>query len=58
VPYTGPSPSLDPLLPQARLAEFPTTAANKAMQAFGNPGWWAQNRDAAERRWQEFKLGL
>jgi putative spermidine/putrescine transport system substrate-binding protein len=58
VPYTGASPQLDPLLPQARLAEFPTTTANKAMQAQGNPEWWAQNRDAAERRWQEFKLGL
>lgn len=58
VPYTGASPTLDRLLPQDRLDQFPTTTANKAMQALGNPGWWAQNRDVAERRWQEFKLGL
>lgn len=58
IPYTGASPTLDRLLPQDRLDQFPTTTANKAMQALGNPAWWAQNRDAAERRWQEFKLGL
>mgnify|MGYP000934319451 CR=1 FL=1 len=58
VPYTGASPTLDQFLPQDRLALYPTTTANKAVQALGNPAWWAQNRDAAERRWQEFKLGL
>jgi putative spermidine/putrescine transport system substrate-binding protein len=58
VSYTGPSPRLDPLLPQARLREFPTTRENKDVQVLGNPEWWAQNRDAVERRWQEFKLGL
>lgn len=58
IPYTGASPTLEQLLPQARLNEFPTTRANKDVQVLGNPAWWAQNRDAAERRWQEFKLGL
>lgn len=58
VPYTGPSPDLDALLPQDRLALYPTTAENKKVQAGGNPTWWAENRDVAERRWQEFKLGL
>jgi putative spermidine/putrescine transport system substrate-binding protein len=58
VSYTGASPQLDALLPQAKLREFPTTRENKEMQVLGNPAWWAQNRDAAERRWQEFKLGL
>ena len=58
ISYTGASPQLDALLPQARLREFPTTRENKDIQVLGNPAWWAQNRDAAERRWQEFKLGL
>ena len=58
IPYTGASPTLEQLLPQARLGEFPTTRANKDVQVLGNPAWWAENRDAAERRWQEFKLGL
>ncbi len=58
IPYTGASPTLEALLPQARLGDFPTTSTNKAIQVLGNPEWWAQNRDAAERRWQEFKLGL
>jgi putative spermidine/putrescine transport system substrate-binding protein len=58
ISYTGPSPRLDSLLPQARLREFPTVKANKDVQVLGNPGWWAQNRDMTERRWQEFKLGL
>jgi len=58
IPYTGASPALEQLLPQARLDEFPTTRSNKDVQVAGNPAWWAQNRDAAERRWQEFKLGL
>jgi putative spermidine/putrescine transport system substrate-binding protein len=58
ISYTGASPQLDALLPQARLREFPTTRENKELQVLGNPAWWAQNRDAAERRWQEFKLGL
>ncbi len=58
VPYTGASPALDRLLPQDRLLEFPTAAANRAVQVSGNPTWWAENRDVAERRWQEFKLGL
>lgn len=58
VPYTGASPSLGPLLPQDRLGEFPTTEANKRQSVLGNPEWWAKNRDMAEKRWQEFKLGL
>jgi putative spermidine/putrescine transport system substrate-binding protein len=58
ISYTGASPRLDTLLPQAKLREFPTTRENKEVQVLGNPGWWAQNRDAAERRWQQFKLGL
>ncbi len=58
VAYTGPSPRLEQLLPQARLREYPTTRENKEQQVLGNPRWWAQNRDAVERRWQEFKLGL
>jgi putative spermidine/putrescine transport system substrate-binding protein len=58
ISYTGASPQLESLLPQTRLREFPTTRENKDIQVLGDPTWWAQNRDAAERRWQEFKLGF
>jgi len=44
--YTGPSPSLDPLLPQAR-RRIPTTAANKAMQPSAIRAGGRMNRDAA-----------
>jgi putative spermidine/putrescine transport system substrate-binding protein len=58
VSYTGNSPDLEPLLPQDRLGEFPTTSANKDKQILANAKWWFENADEVETRWQEFKLGL
>ncbi len=58
VSYTGNSPNLEPLLPQDRLGEFPTTKANKDAQFLVDAKWWFENADAVETRWQEFKLGL
>ena len=58
VSYTGNSPDLEPLLPQDRLGEFPTTKANKDVQILANAKWWFENADEVETRWQEFKLGL
>ena len=58
VSYTGNSPKLEPLLPQDRLGEFPTTSANKQVQILVDAKWWFENADAVETRWQEFKLGL
>ncbi len=58
VSYTGNSPNLEPLLPQDRLGEFPTTKANKDKQFLVDAKWWFENADAVETRWQEFKLGL
>jgi putative spermidine/putrescine transport system substrate-binding protein len=58
VSYTGNSPNLEPLLPQDRLGEFPTTKANKEVQFLVDAKWWFENADAVETRWQEFKLGL
>jgi putative spermidine/putrescine transport system substrate-binding protein len=58
VSYTGNSPDLEPLLPQDRLGEFPTTKANKDMQHLADARWWFENAEEVETRWQEFKLGL
>lgn len=58
ISYTGNSPALEPLLPQDRLNEFPTTAANKKVQSLPEPKWWFENAELVEEKWQEFKLGL
>jgi putative spermidine/putrescine transport system substrate-binding protein len=58
VSYTGNSPELEPLLPQDRLGEFPTTKANKDVQHLADARWWFENAEEVETRWQEFKLGL
>lgn len=58
VSYPGNSPDLEPLLPQDRLHEFPTTAANREVQFLSDARWWFENADEVELRWQEFKLGL
>jgi putative spermidine/putrescine transport system substrate-binding protein len=58
VSYTGNSPELEPLLPQDRIDEFPTVAANKDVQFLSDAEWWFENAEEVETRWQEFKLGL
>lgn len=58
VSYTGNSPDLEPLLPQDRIDEFPTTKANKDVQFLADAKWWFENAEEVETRWQEFKLGL
>jgi putative spermidine/putrescine transport system substrate-binding protein len=56
ISYTGPSPDLDPLLPQDKLDQFPTTSANKKVQWFTNAKWWYENAEAVQKRWEEFLL--
>lgn len=56
ISYTGASPDLTPLLPQAKMAEFPTAYRDKQFQH--DVGWWYDNAEIVERRWQQFKLGL
>ncbi|WP_419897728.1 extracellular solute-binding protein [Roseomonas sp. USHLN139] len=56
ISYTGPSPALTPLLPQDKLAEFPTAHRDKQFQHDVN--WWYDNAEIVERRWQQFKLGF
>jgi putative spermidine/putrescine transport system substrate-binding protein len=58
VSYSGNSPELEPLLPQDRIDEFPTVAANKDVQFLSDAEWWFENAEEVETRWQEFKLGL
>ena len=58
ISYTGNSPELDALLPRGRLGEYPTTAANRAVQVLADAKWWYENTEEVERRWQEFKLSL
>ncbi len=58
ISYTGNSPELEPLLPKAKFAEFPTIKQNKAVQVLPNREWWFKNADAIQKRWEQFKLGL
>jgi putative spermidine/putrescine transport system substrate-binding protein len=58
ISYTGPSKTLDALLPQDRLSEYPTTADNRKQQVLLNGRWWFENAELVEQRWQEFKLSL
>lgn len=58
IPYSGCSPDLDPLLPQDRLQDFPTTQVNRAKQALPNAQFWYDNAQTVETRWQQFKLAL
>ncbi len=58
ISYTGPSPNLDPLLPKDKLAQFPSSAQNKAIQYFENADWWAENGEAVNKKWEAFKLSL
>lgn len=58
VPYTGASPNIQEKISAERLNEYPTTPANKAVQALSDPAWTAANAKEIERRWQEFKLGM
>jgi len=58
ISYPGPSPDLEPLLPQDRLHEFPTYSANKEVQWLVDGQWWFENAAEIERRWNEFKLSL
>jgi putative spermidine/putrescine transport system substrate-binding protein len=56
ISYPGPSPDLEPLLPQDRLGEFPTYSENKKVQWLTNGDWWYENAAEIEKRWNEFKL--
>jgi putative spermidine/putrescine transport system substrate-binding protein len=58
ISYTGPSPELDALLPKDKLAEFPSSKQNKAIQYFENADWWAENGEAVNKKWEAFKLSL
>jgi putative spermidine/putrescine transport system substrate-binding protein len=58
VSYTGPSPELDALLPKDKLAEYPTSKQNKAVQWVENAEWWAANGEAVNKKWEAFKLSL
>lgn len=56
ISYTGPSPELDPLLPQDKLDQFPNYKANRDVQVVTDGKWWYENAEDVETRWQEFKL--
>ncbi|MCC8428191.1 extracellular solute-binding protein [Reyranella aquatilis] len=58
ISYTGPSPTLDALLPKDKLWQFPTSKQNKDVQYFENAEWWADNGEAVNKKWEAFKLSL
>lgn len=61
-PATGPSPGIEQLLPVQKLADLPTTEANKKIQALNDPQndptMTPEKAKLIEKRWQEFKLGM
>ncbi|MCZ4254293.1 extracellular solute-binding protein [Sulfitobacter sp. G21635-S1] len=58
VPYSGASTELDALLPEEKRADFPTTAGNAELQWTADRAEWQKVASEAEKRWQQFKLGL
>ncbi len=58
IPYTGPSPGIEKLIPKDKIDAFPTSESNKKLQALGDATWTADNAKLIEKRWQEFKLSL
>ena len=58
ISYTGPSKDLNPLLPPDKLDHYPTSSVNKDVQVLSDPTWWGEHGDEAQKRWEEFKLGL
>ena len=58
VPYSGASTELDALLPEDKRADFPTTAGNAELQWTADRAAWQTVASEAEKRWQQFKLGM
>jgi len=58
IAYTGSSPNLDPLLPKDKLHIYPTAKQNKDVQWVSNAAWWAENGEAVNKKWEEFKFNL
>jgi putative spermidine/putrescine transport system substrate-binding protein len=58
VPYTGASPGIEQFIAKDKVDQYPTSPANKKIQALADPNWTADNAKLIEKRWQEFKLGL
>lgn len=58
IPYTGPSPGIEKVIPKDKADDFPTSEANKKLQVLSDPAWTADNAKLIEKRWQEFKLSL
>ena len=58
IPYSGASTQLDGVIPADKLADFPTTAGNAEIQWTADRASWQTVASDAEKRWQQFKLGL
>lgn len=58
LPYSGSSRNLDQLLPPEKRAMYPTTAGNAKLQFTADAAKWQAVASQAEKRWQQFKLGM
>ena len=58
IPYTGASTEIEAAIDPAKASLYPTSEANKKVQALADPVWTATNAKEIEKRWQQFKLGL
>jgi len=58
VPYSGASTKLDEILPADKRSDYPTTAGNANLQWTANRDEWQKVASSAEKRWQQFKLGM
>ena len=58
IPYTGASTEIEAAIEPAKASLYPTSNANKKVQALADPVWTAGNAKEIEKRWQQFKLGM
>jgi putative spermidine/putrescine transport system substrate-binding protein len=58
IPYPGPSPDLEPILPRELLPLLPTTGGNKDLQIQPDATYFNANANEIQQRWERFKLTL
>lgn len=56
IPLAGPSPELLDHLSADVIESMPANPSNEATQATYDYAWWAENGDAVNERWEQFKL--
>lgn len=58
IAYSGPSEGLDALLDDEQRRVLPSSTQNRSKQILIDSAWWAENRNAIDKRWTEFRASL